>query len=393
MKVLFVNNCDLPGRVFNGYDLHNALIKKGITANLVVIDKFSDDVTVKQLEIDALERELIIYEEEKNCLKNLLFPYAEKLFNLKLFKEADIVHFHFPYHDMFSLLDYKLIMDRRAVWTIHDMWPVTGNCTNPFECRKWISGCGDCQRYDDDYFPMKMDNTAFMWKIKKEAYKDINPHIIVSTKNMESIIRKSPLTGHFNDINVIPFGISFCDRKKEKRNKIVIGFRLTDAKIKGCQFLYQAIRKLKGYESKIEFQCVDEGHIPDDIEKRFVIKKYGWVHDKNKLNEIMYGWDIFVMPSINESFGIMAIEAMGSKCALLCFKDTIIEELAEAPENALTAAYKDEDDLFNKLKLLIDSKRIREDYQRKGFIHVRNKYSFDTYVDRHIALYDQIMRG
>ena len=142
MKILQINNCDLPGKSFNGYDLKCALREKGYIANQIVVDKYSSSVNVCALDIDQLQREAIIYEEEKHCIKNLLFPYANVLEQNQLYKNANVVHFHFPYHNMFSLLDYSKIMDSRAVWTVHDLWPITGNCTHPLECGKWENGCG-----------------------------------------------------------------------------------------------------------------------------------------------------------------------------------------------------------------------------------------------------------
>lgn len=393
MKILQINNCDLPGKAFNGYDLNCALREKGYIANQIVVDKYSSSVNVCALDIDQLQREAIIYEEEKHCIKNLLFPYANVLEQNQLYKNADVVHFHFPYHNMFSLLDYSKIMDSRAVWTVHDLWPITGNCTHPLECEKWENGCGDCERYDDGYFPMKMDNTKFMWKVKEESYKNINPHIVVSTKYMEDYLANSPLTKHFANIHRIPFGIKVENREKIFNEKIVIGFRIDDANIKGCQYLYEALRSLKDYKNLIEIQCLGEGILPKDIKEIFNVKEYGWVHDKEKYLDIIYTWDIFVMPSLAESFGLMAIESMGCKCALICFANTVVEEISDAPNCAIASKYKDAKDLSLNIKRLIDNRNELEHFQNAGFKHVKENYSFDLYVDRHIALYEEVMKG
>lgn len=393
MRVLQVNNCDLPGRMFNGYDLVFALIKKGIDASQLVIDKYSDSETVKKLKVDFAEREKIIYLEEKYCVKNVLFPYANKMLEMDEYKNADIIHFHFTYHNMFSLLDYPRIMNSNSVWTIHDLWMLTGNCTHPLDCYKWKCECGECPRFNDSYFPMAVDNTNFMWNLKKGVYKQINPHIIVSSKYMENFIKNSPLTSHFSNVHRIPFGIKINNVEKPINKHVVIGFRAENATVKGTSFLYGALAKMSEKYDEVELQCVGSGDIPEEITKKYKIKKYGWIDDRNKLMNIMLGWDIFVMPSLAESFGLMAIEAMGRKCALVCFDDTAVAEVAGAPEFAVTAKFANENDLCDKIKQLVDNVDLRLHYQNEGYKYVKEKYRFEEYVSRHISLYEEILEG
>ena len=391
MRVLYVNNSDLPGRVFNGYDLHLELNNRGICANFLVMNKYSEIDTVNCIPHDELEREGIAWEEEHHCVKNVFFPYAENLLQHKDFKNADIVHYHFPYHNMFSLFDYERIMCGRVVWTIHDMWPLTGNCTNPFECVKWQNECYECERYDDYYFPMKRDNTRLMWNIKKTSYEKINPHIVVSSKYMERYIKKSPLTKHFTNIHIIPFGVRTYDVKKKKNKRIVIGFRMDNAEIKGCKYLFDALRRLKEYKDHITVQCVGAGDVPKDIEQQYDVISYGWLNDEEKMREIMSGWDIFVMPSLGESFGMMALEAMACRCAVICFENTVVSEIVDAPKCGITAKYKDSIDLAIKIELLLENMSLMREYQESGYIHVCKNYSFDKYVNEHVELYKKIM--
>ncbi len=391
MKVLYINNTDLPGRSFNGYDLGLEMRKRKIDAYQLVMDKYSNEEMVIKLDYDDIKREKLIYLEEKHCVKNVLFPYANMLVNMGAYKNADIIHFHFPYHNMISLLDYERVMDKRTVWTIHDMWPVTGNCTNPLNCNKWMTGCGRCDRFDDDYFPMKLDNTAFMWGVKREAYKNINPHIVVSSKYMKKYILNSPLTMHFSNISVIPFGIDVTDFKKEDHSNVVIGFRADQADIKGCKYLYEALSKLRGYENRIQLQCVGQGAVPDIIKAKYNIIEYGWINDRDKLTSIMKGWDIFIMPSIGESFGMMALESLGCKCALICFENTPMEEITKAPQFAMAARYLDTNDLRDKIIELVNDEKKRKKYQEEGFVFVNKAYPKKEYVESHIRLYKQIM--
>ena len=215
--ILEINNTDLVGRVFNGFDLHLKLIEKVINAKQLVLEKQSNVESVIKLEHDFIQREEIRFLEKKYCVNNLLYPYADNLLRLNVFQDASVVHFHFPYHQMFSVMDYPIIMDNRAVWTVHDPWITTGNCTHALDCNQWKKECITCNNLNDDYFPLQKDNVAFLWKIKRKYLKEINPHIIVASEYMRDLILQSPLTNHFDKIHIIPFGIDIKKYKKQKK--------------------------------------------------------------------------------------------------------------------------------------------------------------------------------
>lgn len=387
MKVLQVNNSDLDGRIFNGYDLNIALAKRGLEARQIVMNKKSETESVLQLEHDFFERECIGYMEERYCISNVLYPYADKLLQMEEFNNADIVHFHFPYHSMFSLLDYPRIMDERAVWTIHDLWPITGNCTHPMGCEGWKTGCGNCKLYNDYYFPMAMDNTRFMWELKKEVYKQINPTIVVSSQYMEDFIRKSPLTAHFTRIYRIPFGVNVFEKEKKTQDKIVIGIRADDSLVKGCNFFYEAIRNLGNLAESLVIETIGTGKIPEDIYSLGEVYEHGWILNRKKYFDIISQWDIFVMPSLAESFGLMAIEAMASGCAVLCFENTAVASVTGAPYTAACAKYMDSLSLAEQMEALVSDRGKLRDLQFQGKEYVKKHYTFESYVNSHIELY------
>ncbi|MEW6250626.1 MAG: glycosyltransferase [Planctomycetota bacterium] len=58
---------------------------------------------------------------------------------------ADVVHLHNLHGDYLSLLALPLWgRDKPLVWTLHDAWPLTGNCAYPRDCPRWRAGCGRC---------------------------------------------------------------------------------------------------------------------------------------------------------------------------------------------------------------------------------------------------------
>lgn len=403
MKILEINYTDLPGRIFDGYDLHLSLNSKGYDCKQLVKSKKSDLATVAQFHFNPLLDSLCRYEEERHSIKDLLFPYAKDIMEHPFYKEADIVHYHILHNEVVSLFDYPLLMnDKKSVWTLHDPWIFTGNCIHPFECQKWKSGCGGCTNPEPG-FNMRDDNTECMWQIKKEVFSKINPWIVVASDFMKGFVESSPMTSHWNKVVKIPFGIDVNKYKIENRNvarnifslskdDFVIGFRESNY-IKGCDFIYEALRKLDDrIAKKIVLMTVGGPDlIPDDIHNKYKVIELGWVNDSSAMINFHLACDLFLMPSLAESFGMMAVEAMASETPVVCFKGTVLEEITDAPDIGIAVDYKSSDGILDAIFEMMENS---EDWKRRavaGRKRVAEEYNFDNYVTGHIQLYEQIM--
>ncbi len=402
MKLLEVNFSDLVGHAFNGYDLHIELLKRNISTRQLVIDKRSGNKSVRCLFKDQILHHQIRKFEKKHSISNLLYPYGEEIFNSLEFKRADLIHYHILHNEMVSLLDYpRLMNEKKSVWTIHDPWIITGNCVHPLNCDKWKSGCGGCTRINEIYFQMDRDNTDFMWSQKQQILSQINPHIIVSCEFMKRYLEESPITAHFSKIHTIPFGIDIkkyllMNKAEEKRKrgiseeKIVIGFRAEDSMIKGSKFIYEALQKLD-LGLKIELLCVGSGVIPSEVKHKYHTIELGWVNDEKEVIKFYQACDIFLMPSLAETFGMMAIEAMAAGCTVISFQDTILEEITNSPDCGIAVEYSSSDAIAWEIAHLINNLTEIRYRGKQGHIFVKSNYSFDTYVDRHIKLFETIL--
>jgi glycosyltransferase involved in cell wall biosynthesis len=64
----------------------------------------------------------------------------------KAIAEADVVHLHWVNKGFVSLggLEALMRLNKKVVWTCHDMWPFTGGCYHPRGCDHFEGGCGNC---------------------------------------------------------------------------------------------------------------------------------------------------------------------------------------------------------------------------------------------------------
>jgi glycosyltransferase involved in cell wall biosynthesis len=100
----------------------------------------------------------------------------------------------------------------------------------------------------------------------------------------------------------------------------------------------------------------------------------------------------FLMPSLAESFGLMAIEAMAYECPVIVFENTVLPEITFAPLCGLAVKYKSGRALKDAVEYLISDPEDRIARGRLGRELVFEHYRYSDYVNKHLELYEAIMK-
>src|SRR6185437_15995419 len=95
---------------------------------------------------------------------------------------------------------------------------------------------------------------------------------------------------------------------------------------------------------------------------------------QENIPEIMRGFDIFVMPSRQEAFGLVAIEAMAMECPIVISSGGSSEEIIGREEFGLTVRPNDAFDLQVQLRYLLDHPLERVRMGQKARTHVMENY-------------------
>lgn len=98
--------------------------------------------------LHALEKlDFLRFERDKSV--RFAFSHGKTGVNVSVWKaiaEADVVHLHWVNKGFVSLggLEALMCLNKKVVWTCHDMWPFTGGCYHPRGCDHFEGGCGNC---------------------------------------------------------------------------------------------------------------------------------------------------------------------------------------------------------------------------------------------------------
>jgi glycosyltransferase involved in cell wall biosynthesis len=405
MKVLHVTDEDLPARRFNGYDLIDDLAMRGIQGKQAVLRKHSDNPNVVALFAGRGDEDLqyrLREVERRHSVNNLLFPWGRLLAETTEFKGADVVHYHLIHNHVISLYDMKWLFDMKpSIWTFHDPWPVTGHCVHPMGCEGWLRGCESCP-YLDRIFPLAHDHADRVWRAKQRVFADLDLDVVVASTWMLDMVRRSRLTSHFEHVHLIPFGIetrSFVadDDKGSSRQRLgipqddfVIFLRASPWEVKGLPHAIDALTA-KPPARPTTVLTVDRRGLLKRLGHDYRIVELGWVDDEALYPLVFSACDVFLMPSLAEAFGLMAVEAMAAGRPVVCFEGTALPAVTHAPECGIAVPTGDAAALRAAMDRLAENPSEAARRGRLGRKIVAEEHGYERYLDSMAELYRSVL--
>lgn len=404
MKIVHVNNTDLPGARFNGHDVQIALNKKGISCKQFVMEKLGDNPNTIPLIRDYEEpflSNLCTFAETELSMHAMFYPYGWRLLQHRNFQQADIAHYHLLHNYFISYAMFpELTKTKLAVLTIHDPWLFTGHCIYPIHCTKWErTKCHNCPNLER-IFPMKKDNASYMWELKRTIFSNIELDLVVASKWMLDLVKRSPITAHFKNVHLIPFGIDtdVFHNKREKtairnklgipQNHVVLFFRSEKSPVKGLKYILQMLKMLPSFDNLTLLTVGSKGLLQRGSYK---LVEQGWVNDEAFLAELYAASDIFLMPSVAEAFGVMAIEAMSSGLPIVVLDGTSLPDVTFAPECGLVVENYDTTAFAKIVEHLIQNPEERQRRGERGRLLALKHYKVQDHFQKLIGLYHEIL--
>ena len=401
IKILEVNSVDLIGNRWNGYDMIEEL-KKDFDVRQAVVQKLSDNPKVVELvsgeSKKVIHDKFMHYEEPLESVKCVLSISSPLLMRTKEYKEADIIHIHLLHNSGMSLYSLrKIAQEKKVIITIHDPWIATGKCVYPYACEKWKNGCHTCDNLSS-FFPMREDNCHDMWNLKKKVLEDLDIDVIAASDWTEDIIKESPILNKLKNVHKIYFGMNTEKFNKvsykEARKKLnisddeVVLFHRAQNEFKGTPYVLEALKNLKT-EKKVTILTCEGVGLLDEVKDKFNVRDLGVIKDKEMI-VAMNACDIFLMPSLSESFGLMAIEAMSCAKPVVVFDNSALPSVTRAPKCGYLVKDRDSADLEKAIKELIENPKERMRRGKLGKKIVEKDYQEKKYYDSLRKLYKKV---
>lgn len=408
MKVVYVSSYDLPGQRFNGMVIHRSLLAQGHDSDFIVDRKYSSEPRVLAIGPRPLRwlNRVVVRAEKRLSRQADLCVLGLGVLGMRAVRQAQLIHLQLLHARRFfslRLLPYLASGRRPVLWTIHDPWVTTGHCVHPLDCERWRTGCGACPDLSLP-LPITHDRTAGNWELKRGILERSRLHLVVASRWMEQRVAVSPILGHLPR-TVIPFGVDPAifhrGDKAACRNRLAIP---TDAKVvsvrwtphnmlKGTKYVEEALMRLPEGVVTHVICCESSGEDVATLKSRYTVISLPWLERGADVATALAASDVFLMPSIGETFGMMAIEAMACGVPVIAFDGTSLPEVIDAPACGMTVPRGSAEALGAAITKVMTEQGLRQQLSANALARVARDFTEAAYVARHITLYERLIDG
>ncbi|WBX88244.1 glycosyltransferase family 4 protein [Achromobacter mucicolens] len=399
-----VNGYQSPGRRFNGLSLKPHLEALGVSSKHFVWEQDRQEEGVVSLHGKLLRKvnRLTRGVEKVLSLQSQLYSNGMHMRRMEAFREADLVHYHIIHSGFLSMQSLPaMTAEKPSLWTLHDPWAMTGHCIHPFSCQRWKTGCGQCPDLKTD-FAIQRDTTALNFRLKQMAYRRSNFEILVASSWMENMVRQSPLMDGV-PVHKVPFGLDLDffkpgDQAAAKArlgiepHRLVLCFRSVVNDFKGLQYVIEALDRLQTQVPICLLTLNDKGRI-EKFKDRFQVVELGWTNDDSVMQDVYSATDLFLMPSLADSFGLMAVEAMACGKPTICFEGTALPEVVFTPEAGLAVPSRDSAALAAAMERLIGDPQERLARGARSRQLAEQHYDIRLQAERMVDVYERVIHG
>lgn len=244
--------------------------------------------------------------------------------------QIDILHIHNLHGGYIGIDDIKeLSKVVKIVWTLHDMWTITGHCAYTMDKRgncemNLRNGCANCPRLDA-YAPLTKDIAKECLQRKSHSFAGCDISFVTPSRWLKEEVQR----GIFKDekIQVIENGVdttvykpfeSDNDRQKFLAERGIDSDRIVlffvahelDNPYKGADVLVEALNKV---DKKDKFALIVAGkgeHL--QLNSTYQTFYTGYISSQEEMSRYYGCADAFVIPSCAENYPCTVIEAMSS---------------------------------------------------------------------------------
>lgn len=291
----------------------------------------------------------------------------------------DIIHLHNLhgwYVNVPMLFDFIRKSHIQTVWTLHDCWGFTAQCSHFTieNCTKWMTGCYSCPRYK--VYPYTfVDKTPEMWGLKKQWMTNIeNLTLVTPSIWLKDLVKQSFLGAY--DVRVINNGVdlgvfrptesNFRDKNGLKDQKIILGVASGWTDRKGLDVFIELSKRLSE-----AYKIVLVG--TDDKVDKILPSSILSIHrtsSQKELAEIYTAADVFFNPTREENFPTVNIEALACGTPVVSFDTGGSKEIFDASCGAVVI----KDDYDDMMRVLTEYSDGRID----SAICVRKAQGYDS---------------
>lgn len=408
LKVLHIHRFGLNGGAGGAISmrrLHFGLRKAGIDSKILCVRQAAESSDVIVTKPSRIEHKWNFYTGKITSslgLEDVFNVNSHRIKKSKAYLDADIINFHRIPNVLSYLAFPSLTKNKPAVFTLCEMWALTGHCRHSLDCERWKSGCGSCP-YLRLPPAVRRDGTHLQWGLKNWAYSRSDLTIVTKSKWMAGLAKQSMLNRF--PIHHIPNGVDTKAYKPidqdncrlllnippRKKVLVFVAQRL-DTFLKGGDLLLKALQSLpKSLKGEIVLLVFGRNGelIADAIDIQTII--LGYISDDNTKAIAYSAADLFVHPTRAEAFPNVALESIACGTPVVSFRVGGVPDLVRPGVTGHLSEPENANGLRDGIIQLLEDDSLRHNMSQQCRTIATNEYAVNLVIQRYIRLYRRLI--
>jgi len=314
-----------------------------------------------------------------------------------------LINLHNIHEGMTFRLLERLPSKIPLVWTLHDMWPITGYCCYSEACEKYATGCtGTCPQMGA--WGKALRSPGREWRRRDALFRAIQERLVLVSPSQwlaECASRRVPRGVRVEHIpNGIDMDIFRPLPQREiarqvlglpnDRPIIMAGACSLDDRRKGTHVLAAALSRLKADGLRFAFVAFGESHAPP-MEGEY---KLGAVRDEMTLNLCYNAADVFVLPSLADNLPNTLVEAQAAGTPCVTTNVGGCPEVVSHGRTGFVARAGDEEDLATHIHAMLRMSQPESDAMRgESRETAKRRYALASQATRYASVFKEVMDG
>ncbi len=347
-----------------GLELYPFRVTMKIKSTVNITTVINKDAKLKKYYDDALLEYFLLSPKHKL----FMLSEAKKLADIIDKNKIDIVHFHWT-NDIYIAVVAKLMSMKKPILiqTRH---------------------MGMSSSKDDFFHRFFYTNVDKILTITKEIQTQLKAFLNFSNApNIECLYLGTDIKEPLSQQEVATF------RAKNGIKDFSVGIVGRIEQRKGQYLLIDAIEKLQGVNAYIIGAPMNEEYLnelKENVKQRNLQERIHFLGFFKEPIHFMQACDVIVLATDDEPFGLVLIEAMQAKTAVIGTSKGGVLEIIEDNINGLLFENKNSDELAQKIEFLKNNPDIKADFEKRAYATVVEKFDNIKHHENLVKVYEKL---
>lgn len=319
---------------------------------------------------------------------------------------VDIVNLHWVTDGLLTIEEIGRIT-KPIVWTMHDMWPLTGTehyastDLNVTQLPRWVTGYSSSNRPADE---KGLDLDRWAWQRKRKAW-STPLHLVPVSTWLQDLASASALARDWPTTvipNVMPID-RFAPRDRDE-SRGLLGLPLDSPLIaftssagigdvrKGWGYLRAALPQVQRRYPDVGVIVIGPHAPADEPGTSAMVHWQGEIHDDSRMATLLSAADVIAVPSEMDNLPMTACEAQSCGRPVVAFNVGGLADVVTHHRTGYLARPFDVDDLASGLIQAIENSHQQGEWSAAARDQTLQRWAPIRVVERYLELYEQVMR-